>query len=147
MLNAVPPLTPSMPSIPLYTSQALVPGQVYTRHDLRQLFNISDSTINTGVFRPKGSRSIWLFVTEEKGVGITPYYDKLEGDVLQWQGQLSGRTDQLVIEHEATGHELLVFHRRSNKEFSASGFRYLGPFHYKSHSGTLPTSFVLSRQS
>ena len=71
---------------------------------LRQLFNISDSTINTGVFRPKGSNSIWLFVTEEKGVGITPYYDKLEGGVLQWQGQLSGRTDQLIINHEHTGY-------------------------------------------
>lgn len=136
-----------MLSIPLYTSQALVPGQIYTRHDLRQLFNISDATINTGVFRPKGSKSIWLFVTEEKGIGITPYHDKLEGDTLQWQGQLSGRTDQLVIEHEHTNHELLVFHRRSKKEFAASGFRYLGLFNYQSHYGTLPTSFVLGRQS
>lgn len=136
-----------MPSIPLYTSQALVPGQVYTRHDLRQLLNISDATINTGVFRPKGSNSIWLFVTEEKGIGITPYHDKLEGDVLQWQGQLSGRTDHLIIDHKQTGLELMVFHRLNKKEFTASGFRYLGPFHYQSHSGTLPTSFILSRQS
>ncbi|MBT2558142.1 DUF3427 domain-containing protein [Hymenobacter sp. ISL-91] len=134
-----------MPSIPLYTSQVLVPGQVYTRHDLRQLFNISDATINTGVFRPKGSKSIWLFITEEKTAAATPYYDRLEGDMLQWQGQLSGRTDKPIIEHERDGHELLVFFRRSKKEFTASGFRYQGPFHYQSHSGGLPASFILSR--
>ena len=134
-----------MPANPLNLSKALIPGYVYTRRDLRDLFNINDSTINTGVFRPRGSKSVWLFVTEDKAIGITPYHDKLEGDVLQWQGQLSGRTDHLIIEHEGSNLELLVFYRRSNKEFAASGFRYLGPFAYQSHSGMLPTSFILTR--
>ena len=48
------------------TSEKLEIGQIYTRNQLRFLFNIEDATINTGVFRPKGHDSVWLFVTLHK---------------------------------------------------------------------------------
>jgi len=48
------------------TSTQLVVGETYTRDGLRELFGITDATLNNGIFRPKNTRSVWLFVTEEK---------------------------------------------------------------------------------
>lgn len=130
-----------------YTSQQLSLEQIYTRDDLRGIFSITDATLNTGVFRPKDTSSVWLFITEEKTSDRTQYRDRLEGETLYWQGQTSGRTDALIIEHQPRDLELLVFFRKRKYEHPGAGFRYLGPFAYVSHSGSSPTSFVLRRQS
>lgn len=129
------------------TSKRLKPGEIYSRASLRRLFDISDATINNGVFPLKGSASIWLFVTEEKTRDQTQYLDLLEADTLRWQGQLAGGTDHKIINHQARGQELLVFYRKSKKEHPEYGFRYLGPFAYISHAGSRPTNFVLQRVS
>lgn len=130
-----------------YTSQQLSLEQIYTRDDLRGIFSITDATLNTGVFRPKDTSSVWLFITEEKTSDRTQYRDRLEGETLYWQGQTSGRTDALIIEHQPRDLELLVFFRKRKYEHPGAGFRYLGSFAYVSHSGSSPTSFVLRRQS
>jgi hypothetical protein len=127
------------------TSEYLQPGQVYTRNELMQMFDIADATIRTGVFRPRGHESVWLFITQEKTTDMPQYHDLLDGDVLRWDGQSSGRTDPLIIEHAARKLELLVFYRRDKYEYPGSGFRYEGPFQYVSHSGAQPTHFVLRR--
>ncbi|MGE0424962.1 MAG: HNH endonuclease [Reyranellaceae bacterium] len=129
-----------------FTSSLLNAGSVYTRDELKTLFGITDATINTGVFRPRGTSSIWLFITEEKTADRTQYRDHLEGNLLYWQGQTSGRTDDLIVEHEKRGLEILVFFRTRKYEHPGAGFRYLGPFGYVRHSGGHPTSFVLKRQ-
>lgn len=129
------------------TSDSLSPGEVYTRKDLKEQFDITDATINTGVFQPKGTPSIWLFVTEDKTADRTQYKDRLEGDMLYWQGQLAGRKDALIINHKTRGLELLVFFRKNKGEFAGAGFCYLGSFDYVEHSGSAPASFVLRRQS
>jgi hypothetical protein len=95
----------------MFTSEQLTEGEIYTRNDLREQFNIKDATINTGVFRPSGYQSIWLFVTEQKTKDMPQLHDRLEGDTLHWDGQPWGRTDKLIIEHAANGYELLVFYR------------------------------------
>ena len=128
------------------TSRELQTGKIYSRNDLKQKFNITDATIRTGVFRPKDSSSVWLFVTERKPADRTPYRDSLEGDVLYWQGQLAGRTDALIMDHKPNGLELLVFYRTKIYEHARAGFRYLGEFVYSSHTGNRPTSFVLERK-
>jgi putative restriction endonuclease len=109
------------------------------------MFDIVDANINTGVFRPTGHNSVWLFITENKSQDMTQYDDLLQGDRLQWEGQMSGRTDNLIIEHEQRGLELLVFYRKRKNEFSNCGFRYMGTFRYTSHTGHHPTRFVLHR--
>lgn len=129
-----------------FTSSILKINSVYTRSDLRELFDITDATLNNGVFRPKGTQSVWLFVTEDKTADRTQYRDRLEGDTLYWQGQSLGRTDQLVINHISQDLELLVFFRSRKYEFAGAGFKYLGPFVYVSHQGTQPTSFVLRKR-
>lgn len=132
---------------PERTSTLLTPGSVYTRDDLRNLFDIKDATLNTGVFRPKGTASIWLFITREKTVDRTQYQDRLEGNTLYWQGQTSGRTDDIIITHQSRDLELLVFFRQRKYEHPGAGFKFVGPFAYVSHSGSGPTIFVLERQT
>ena len=115
--------SPSMPGAEL-TSERLTRGKIYSRASLSSLFGIRDATIRTGVFRPRGTASVWLFVTERKPNDRTPYLDRLEGDMLHWQGQMAGRTDAWIIEHDARGLEILVFYRESKNEYPGYGFRY-----------------------
>ena len=124
---------------------SLIKGNIYTRSDLRELFEIHDATLNNGVFHFKERREVWLFVTENKQADREQYVDKLVGGSLYWQGQRMGRTDSLIIDHRRTSEKLLLFYRRAKYEFEGAGFRYEGVFQYVSHSGSYPTSFVLRR--
>jgi len=130
----------------MYASEQLVPGSIYSRADLKALFDIHDATLKTGIFRPKGYDSVWLFITEHKTSDRTQYEDTLDGDILRMQGQTMGRTDGLIVEHRERGLELLVFYRKARYAHPNAGFRYEGVFTYESHSGSGPTSFVLKRE-
>lgn len=127
------------------TSVFLTPGQVYSRGELREKFGIGDATINTGVFRPKGHDSVWLFVTRLKTPDQPQYQDLLDGDALYWDGQSNGRTDGKIINHTNSGLELIVFYREHKYQYKGSAFRYEGIFRYVSHTGSNPTHFVLKR--
>lgn len=129
------------------TSTQLVVGETYTRDGLRELFGITDATLNNGIFRPKNTRSVWLFVTEEKTPDRVQYTDHLDEDVLLMQGQTEGRTDHLLTDQAVNGLELLVFHRMKKYEHAGAGFKFLGPFHYIRSFGHRPTSFVLTRET
>lgn len=126
-------------------SRVLAIGQVYSRAELRERFGIKDATINNGIFRPKGHKSVWLFVTKDKTADRTQYHDALEGDVLTMQGQTSGRTDDLIINHAEQGLELLLFYRGSKFEHPGAGFVYEGPFRYEQHVGKGPATFTLHK--
>lgn len=128
-------------------SERLDVGNLYTRDQLKKIFSTRDATIMTGVFRPPGFRSVFLFVTERKTADRTPFQDLLRGDTLCWQGQLSGRTDHLVTEHSRINLELLLFYRAEKYEYPGAAFRYEGIFRYESKRGVHPTSFILARQS
>ncbi|MCX7425065.1 MAG: DUF3883 domain-containing protein [Planctomycetia bacterium] len=129
----------------IHSSEKLTPGQIYSRNELMQLFAISDATIRTGTFRPDGHDSVWLFMTEEKSSDRTPYVDRLDGDNLYFEGQTKGRTDLWLVRHRELGLELLVFYRKSKKEYSDYAFRYEGPFEYVSSEDGPPTKFHLRR--
>jgi hypothetical protein len=120
-------------------------GSIYTRDNLRALFEIRDATLNNGVFHFTNRREVWLFVTENKQADREQYVDKLVGDTLHWQGQKMGRTDALIIDHGQIGESLLIFYRRAKYEFDGAGFRCEGAFEYVSHSGSRPADFVLRR--
>lgn len=128
-----------------WLSSVLVTGQVYTRADLSTVLETKDATIFTGIFHPRNYNSILLFVTEKKAADRTQYSDHLDDNTLHWQGQTSGRTDTLIITHEAQRLELLVFYRVAKNEYPGGGFRYEGSFRYCSHSDGQPTNFVLER--
>lgn len=137
--------TPNIKPQGLLASERLEPGTIYTRNDLRNLFDIKDATLNNGIFQPKGYNSVWLFITEYKTSDRTQYVDSLIGDMLHMQGQRLGRTDALILDHRQRDLELLVFYRKEKYEHPYAGFKYEGVFIYQRHSGGFPTSFVLSR--
>lgn len=130
------------------TSERLIPDAIYSRKDLSQLFDIKDATLKTGIFRPKGYDSVWLFLTEKKAADQPQYVNTLTGDILGMQGQNERRTDHLILEHKERGLELLLFHRRKKREHPDYGFRYEGTFFYESHLSpeSKPTSFILRRE-
>jgi len=125
------------------TSYSLTLFSRYSRKDLQSLFEITDATINNGIFQPKGHSSIWLFVTKHKTPDRTDYKDDFDGQILNYEGQLKGRTDDKIINHSKEGNEILVFYRERKNEYSDYAFKYLGRFRYISHSGYQPRSFSL----
>lgn len=127
------------------TSEQLHVDGLYSRNELREQFDISDATINTGIFQPQGHESVWLFITEEKTADRTQYEDRLDGDDLYFEGQMRGRTDPLIREHVERGLELLLFHRQKKDEHPNYAFRYEGVFRYLSDEGSEPTRFHLRR--
>jgi putative restriction endonuclease len=136
---------PATVSTGTYASELLEEGHVYTRDDLRDLFSITASSINNGIFKPSAFDSVWLFVTEHKTADRTQYDDLLNGDTLHIEGQTQGGTDHLLQEHVERGLELLLFYRKKKYEHPGAGFTYEGEFLYQSHSRSLPTSFTLIR--
>jgi 5-methylcytosine-specific restriction enzyme A len=129
------------------SSDALELKRVYSREELKEQFNITDATINNGIFKPKEFSSIWLFITEEKTPDRTQYKDYFDGQVLHFEGQEKKKTDHLLFNHEIDGNEILVFYRKKKNEFPNYGFRYLGQFSYYSHTPSEsplgPTRFIL----
>ncbi len=129
-----------------FVSALLTEGGVYTREQLKIILSSGDATINTGVFRPANFASILLFITKNKTSDRTQYSDYLDGNTLHWQGQSSGRTDTMIVEHRRRGLEILVFYRDRKYEYAGAGFLYLGRFSYASHRGAAPTDFTLHRE-
>ncbi len=136
----------SRPDNDARVSALLSDGTIYTREQLKSILSSADATINTGVFRPAGYSSILLFITKDKTADRTQYSDYLDGNTLHWQGQSSGRTDAMIIEHQRRGLEILVFYRDRKYEFDGAGFLYVGRFVYDSHKGSAPTDFILHRE-
>jgi putative restriction endonuclease len=126
-----------------FASEKLKVGEIYTRKSLAKSFHITDATLNTGVFKPKNFSSVWLFVTRKKAANQPKYIDSLTGDTLHWQGQASGKSDLMIIEHNRRDLELLLFYREEPKQYADSGFRYLGEIEYVAHKAGHPTSFTL----
>lgn len=63
----------------------LVEGNIYTRSELREIFNIRDAAINNGVFHFRLRNELRLFITENKQADREQYVDKLVGNTLYWQ--------------------------------------------------------------
>ena len=127
------------------TSDELRLGATYSREELARRFSIKDATIFTGIFRPKGHDSIWLFITRDKTPDRTQYKDNLLGDDLFIDGQKSGRKDRLLAEHFENDLEVLLFYRKSKKESENAGFLFEGLFRYVDHVGSKPARFHFRR--
>lgn len=127
------------------TSEHLVVGRTYSRHQLREQFQITDATINTGIFKPQGHASVWLFITKDKTADRTQYEDRFHGDDLHFEGQTSGRTDPLIREHRERDLEIILFHRERKDERPDYSFRFEGVFEYVGSESGPPTRFHLRR--
>ena len=65
---------------------------------------------------------------------------------MRWEGQTQGRTDAMIVNHEADGDELLLFYRTRVGEFPHGGFRYEGRYTYSSHVAGKPSKFEAFRE-
>lgn len=128
------------------SSSQLTIGVTYTREQLAKKFNIRDATLFTGIFRPRGHESVWLFITQDKTPDRTQYKDALAGDELYVDGQMTGRKDKLLAEHVERDLEVLLFYRLSKIQFDGAAFRYEGPFRFVEQSGKNPTRFHFRRE-
>lgn len=105
-------------------------GVVYSRESLAELFDIIETTLKTGVFRPKSYDSLWLFVTRIRPPNIRTSWPGRSA----LAGQTSDRTYAPIIEHAQRGLELLLFNETGNTSMSVmvSGTR---DHRYESHQG------------
>lgn len=107
-------------------SELLDMGLANTRKKLAELLGTKDATLYTGIFQPKGFDSILVFVTEEKQADRPQYRDRFSGDDLEMDSQPKGRYNSKLIDHEALGLEILLFHRKRKDELPEYAFRYRG---------------------
>jgi hypothetical protein len=100
--------------------------------------------IARGVFTPRNSNQVVLFVTEEKQEGFTPYEDVLHGDILRAEGEKAHRSDQRIARSKEAGDEVHLFHRKRHH----SPFKYLGQVTLESFEPRVeqPSRFVLMRR-
>ena len=118
-------------------------GESYTRQELASTWGYAGpQAIGKGVFTPRKSPYIILFVTVEKQKSQTQYRDSLQGSTLYWEGETGCRSDNRIIEAEASGDTVLLFFRPRHHQ----PFLYLGPIvlerYTRSDDPYQPTSFV-----
>ncbi len=118
-------------------------GETYTRERISKMLRTKDANIRNGVFRPSGKDFVLLFVTEKKTRDRTPYNDALNDEILFWDGQNSGKTDRLIIDHASIGLQLLLMYRSTRKARPDYSFVYFGRLAYIKHEGRNPAHFQL----
>ena len=98
-------------------------GRLYTRPRLAELWGYdSYHAIARGVFTPRDSDCIVLFVTREKQESLTQYRDFLSGDRLHWEGEKRHGTDLRIARAHETREEIHLFYR----DVHHTPFRYHG---------------------
>lgn len=118
-------------------------GENYTTEQVAEILGIDRHALTTGVFKPAKKNFVLIFVTEKKEPKDTQYDDKLIGNILEWDGQNAGRTDNLIINNTNNDPELILMYREYKNERQDSSFKCMGNLCYKAHKGNHPTHFVL----
>ena len=98
-------------------------GSSYSRQTLAELWGYSSfHAIARGVVTPRDDKKIILFVTEEKQASAEQYADRLSGNTLEWEGPNDHFAEDRMINAEASGDEIHLFHRKRHHR----DFTYLG---------------------
>lgn len=98
-------------------------GATYSRHELAALWGYSSyHAIARGVVTPRHDNKIVLFVTEEKQASAEQYADRLEKDILNWEGPTDHFAEDRMLKVVSSGDELHLFHRQRHR----SDFTYCG---------------------
>ncbi|MFA6293964.1 MAG: HNH endonuclease [Victivallales bacterium] len=98
-------------------------GKSYDRPTLAHLWGINGfQALGRGVFTPKNTKFIVLFVTREKQQCLTQYNDFLKDDLLFWEGENRHGNDNRIAEASQDGYEIHLFYREKHH----SDFTYYG---------------------
>jgi len=116
-------------------------GQLYDRPTLAELWGYaSHHALSRGVFTPRDSPYIILFVTHDKQQTLTQYHDELEEDLLFWEGEQGHGNDQRIIDAAQQVSTVHLFYRDRHH----SPFIYHGPLQLVSYDlrSDKPSRFV-----
>jgi hypothetical protein len=98
-------------------------GNYYSRHILAETWGYASYyAIARGVITPKNDNKIVLFVTEQKQKSATQYADRLNGNVLSWEGPNDHFAEDRIVGAQANGEQIHVFYRVRHH----GDFRYCG---------------------
>jgi len=118
-------------------------GQQYSRPELATLWGYAGyQALARGVVTPKEDNKIILFVTEEKQNFQEQYQDRLNGNVLEWEGPTDHFAEERMVNASRNGDEIHVFHRERHH----MDFYYLGQATIMNHNINLttPSRFTFS---
>ena len=105
-------------------------GATYSRQTLAELWGYTSfHAIARGVVTPRNDNKIILFVTEEKQSSAEQYADRLSGKTLEWEGPTDHFAEDRMLNSEAMGDEIHLFHRVRHH----SDFTYCGRIKVASH--------------
>jgi putative restriction endonuclease len=105
-------------------------GKSYSRPTLAALWGYSSfQALSRGVVTPKGDNKIILFITEEKQRSAEQYADRLNGDLLLWEGPSDHFAEDRMVRSKTSGEEIHVFYRARHH----SDFIYLGQVEVLKH--------------
>ena len=115
-------------------------GSSYSRQTLAELWGYTSfHAIARGVVTPRNDNKIVLFVTEEKQSSAEQYADRLTGSTLEWEGPTDHFAEDRMLNAEANGEEIHLFHRERHH----GDFTYRGRLTVLSHAphGNRPSQF------
>lgn len=105
-------------------------GATYSRQTLAELWTYASfHAIARGVVTPRDDHKIILFVTEDKQSSAEQYADRLSGNTLEWEGPTDHFAEDRMLNAEANGEEMHLFHRERHH----SDFTYCGRLKVSSH--------------
>ncbi len=105
-------------------------GATYSRQTLAEIWSYTSfHAIARGVVTPRNDNKIVLFVTEEKQSSAEQYVDRLSGNILEWEGPTDHFAEDRLLNAEANGDEIHLFHRERHH----TDFTYCGRLKLLSH--------------
>ena len=108
--------------MPVQTDNLTV-GASYDRPELARLWGMAGiQGLGRGVFTPRGTNLIVLFVTQDKQQCLTQYKDFLADDLLFWEGEDGHGNDERIARASKNGNEIHLFYReRHHTAFTYHG--------------------------
>jgi putative restriction endonuclease len=98
----------------------LVVGNEYDRPYLANLWGYQTyNAISRGVITPRGENHVILFITKEKQVHLTQYEDRIEQDILFWEGEEKHGADNRISSRRDTIH--VFFREKHHSPFVYQG--------------------------
>ena len=119
--------------------EKITKGTAYSRQVADQWGYASFHAIARGVVTPRDDDKIVLFITEEKQLSAEQYADRPSGNTLDWEGLTAHFAEDRMLNAEANGEEIHLFHRERHH----SDFTYCGRLKVSSHvpHGDRPSHF------
>jgi hypothetical protein len=101
----------------------IVRGREYSRNALAKVWGYSSyHAIARGVVTPQSTNKIILFVTEKKQEFQMQYADRLDRDVLHWEGPTDHFAESRMLSAATSGDEIHLFYRiRHHTDFTYMG--------------------------